>query len=39
MAWRTSTDAEIAALIGKRIDAVGTDVDERDAAGRREVTA
>jgi hypothetical protein len=36
VAWRTPTDAKIAALIGARIDGVGIDVDESDAAGRRE---
>ena len=35
MAWRTPTDAEIAALIGKRIDDVGIDVDESDADPER----
>jgi hypothetical protein len=39
MAWRTPTDAEIAALIGTRIDGVGIDADESDAAGRCEVAA
>ena len=39
MAWRTPTDAEIAALIGTRIDVVGIVVDVIDAAGRREVVA
>jgi hypothetical protein len=34
MTWRTLTDAEIAALIGTRIDVVGFDVD---ATGRCEV--
>jgi hypothetical protein len=37
MPWRTPTDAKIAALIGTRIDVVGSDVDESDAAGCREM--
>ncbi len=39
MAWLTPTDAEIAAVIGARIDLVGMVVDVIDAAGRREVVA
>jgi hypothetical protein len=39
MAWRTPTDAEIAAPIGTRIDVVGIDRDESDAARRREAAA
>ena len=39
MAWRTPTDAEIAALIGTRIDVVGIDVDVSDAAGHPEAAA
>jgi hypothetical protein len=39
MAWRTPTDAQIAAPIGTRIDVVGIDIDESDAAGRHEVSA
>jgi hypothetical protein len=39
MAWRTPTDAEIAALIGARIDGVGVVVDVIDADGRREAVA
>jgi hypothetical protein len=37
MALLTPTDAEVAALIGARIDVVGFDVDVIDATGRREV--
>jgi hypothetical protein len=37
MAWLTPTDADIAALIGTRIDVVGFDVDVIDGTGRREV--
>jgi hypothetical protein len=37
MAWRTPVDAEIGALIGTRVDVVGIDVDESDAAGRCKV--
>jgi hypothetical protein len=39
MTWRTPTDAEIAVLIGTRIDVVGIDVDVSDAAGRRKASA
>jgi hypothetical protein len=39
MAWLTPTDAEIAALIGARIDVVRFDVHVIDAAGRPEVAA
>jgi len=39
MAWRTPTDAEIAALIGTCIDVVGIVADVIDAACRREVVA
>ena len=43
MAWRTVTDAEIAALIGTRIDVertgVGIVVSVIDDDGRREVVA
>ena len=39
MAWRTPTEAEIAALIGTCIDVVGIDVDVSDAAGRCEAVA
>jgi hypothetical protein len=35
MAWRTPTDAEIAALVGPRIDVART----LGAAGRREAAA
>ena len=43
MAWRTPTDAEIAALIGARIDiertGIGIVVGVIDDDGRREVVA
>ena len=43
MAWRTPTDAEIAALIGARIDiertGIGIVVGVIDDHGRREVVA
>jgi hypothetical protein len=39
MACIASTGAEIAALIGARIDAVAFDVHEIEVAGRREVVA
>jgi hypothetical protein len=39
MAWRTPTDAEIAALSGTRIDVIGIVVDVIDADGRCEAVA
>jgi len=39
MAWLTPTEADVAALIGTRLDRVGIDADVIDAAGRREVAA
>jgi hypothetical protein len=39
MAWLAPTDAEIAALLGARIDVVAFDVHVIDAAGRREAVA
>ena len=39
MAWLIPTDAEIAALIGARIDVVGFDVDVIDTTGGREAVA
>jgi hypothetical protein len=39
MAWLTPTDAQVAALIGARIDVVGFDVDVIDTTGRREAVA
>jgi hypothetical protein len=39
MARPTPTDAQIAALIGARIDVVDFDADVIDATGRREVVA
>jgi hypothetical protein len=39
MAWLIQTDAEIAALIGARIDVICFDVHVIDAAGRREAVA
>ncbi len=37
MAWLTSTDAEIAALFGARIEVVAFDVHMIDTTGSREV--
>ena len=39
MTWRTLTDAQIAALIGTRIDIVAFDVTVTDDDRRREVVA
>ena len=39
MAWLTPTDAEIAALIGARINVVGFGVDGIDPTGGREAVA
>lgn len=39
MAWCAPRDAEVAALIGTRIDGVGVGVDERDAPGCRGAVA
>jgi hypothetical protein len=39
MAWLTPTDAEIAALIGARIDVAAFDVNVIDATGGREAVA
>jgi hypothetical protein len=39
MAWLASTDAEVAALIGARIDVAGFDADLIDTTGGREAVA